>query len=43
MSKAKCNQTNSVPQWQSERMKAMIAERWQEVWLIVEAREQERN
>jgi len=43
MSKSKCNQANGIPQWQSERMKAMIAERWEEVWSVVEAREQERN
>ena len=43
MSKPKRSQTNNIPQWQSERMKIMIAERWQEVLLAVEAREQERS
>lgn len=30
---------NRLPQWQSERMKSLIEERWSEVWEIVVARE----
>lgn|GEM_PF-2436539 len=43
MNREKDNQKNIVPQWQSEKMKTLIAERWQEVWQIVAAREQNRN
>ncbi len=45
MSRTKNNRKNKniVPQWQSEKMKTLIAERWQEVWQIVEAREPKRN
>ena len=34
---------NVIPSWQSNRMRSLIAERWQEVWQIVEAREKEKN
>lgn len=43
MSKTKNNPTKSVPQWQSNKMKTLIIERWHEVWEVVEAREQNRN
>ena len=43
MSKTKNSQTKSVPQWQSNKMKTLIVERWHEVWEVVEAREQNRN
>jgi hypothetical protein len=43
MSKAKDNENNSIPQWQSEKMKNLITERWQEVWEVVEAREKEKD
>ncbi|MEL6495981.1 MAG: hypothetical protein AAFQ41_12800 [Cyanobacteria bacterium J06623_7] len=33
------NNKNKLPQWQSERMKSLIEERWSEVWEIVVARE----
>ena len=39
MSQEKERQNNGIPQWQSNRMRNMISERWQEVWEIVEARE----
>lgn len=42
MSKIKNNTKNIVPQWQSDKMRTLIAERWFEVWQIVEQREQER-
>ena len=43
MSKVKYNQTKGIPQWQSEKMKAIITESWEEVLLAIEAREKERN
>ena len=44
MSRTKSDRDNNgVPSWQSNRMKALIAERWKEVWQIVEAREKEKN
>ena len=33
------NQRNRLPLWQSEKMKALIEERWSEVWEVVVARE----
>ena len=30
---------NRLPQWQSERMRSLIEDRWSEVWEIVVARE----
>ena len=42
MNKIKNNTKNIVPQWQSDKMRSLIAERWLEVWQIVEQREQER-
>lgn len=32
------NRKNSIPQWQIDRMKTIIANRWLEVWQIVEMR-----
>jgi hypothetical protein len=32
------NDRNKLPQWQSEKMRALIEERWSEVWEIVVAR-----
>ncbi|MEM7758280.1 MAG: hypothetical protein AAF298_09160 [Cyanobacteria bacterium P01_A01_bin.40] len=43
MSKIKNNSKNIIPQWQSDKMRSLIAERWQEVWQIVERREQTRT
>ena len=40
MRKTKNSSNNGIPQWQSNKMKNLIVERWQEVWQIVEAREQ---
>lgn len=34
----KDSQTRSIPQWQSNKMKQIIIERWQEIWVVVEAR-----
>jgi hypothetical protein len=33
------NHKSKLPQWQSEKMKSLIEERWSEVWEIVVARE----
>jgi cytochrome c-type biogenesis protein CcmH/NrfG len=33
------NYRNKLPQWQSDRMRTLIEERWSEVWEIVMARE----
>ena len=45
MSKTKQDRGNStsIPQWQSNRMKTLISERWYEVWEIVEAREKDKK
>jgi hypothetical protein len=32
------NNRNKLPQWQSEKMRALIEERWSEVWEVVVAR-----
>lgn len=39
MSRGKSDRDNNVPSWQSQKMKSLIAQRWQEVWEVVEARE----
>lgn len=33
------NHRNRLPQWQSEKMRTLIEERWSEIWEIVVARE----
>jgi hypothetical protein len=33
------NYKNKLPEWQSEKMRMLIEERWSEVWEIVAARE----
>ena len=43
MSQGKNERSNGIPQWQSDKMKSLINERWQEVWEIVEAREKEKD
>ena len=40
MSRDKSDRANNIPSWQSRKMKRLIAERWQEVWQIVKAREE---
>ncbi|MEL6438458.1 MAG: hypothetical protein AAFQ80_04260 [Cyanobacteria bacterium J06621_8] len=42
MSKIKNDVKKIIPQWQSDKMRALIAERWIEVWQVVEKREQNR-
>ena len=39
MSTVNKNRRNKLPHWQSEKMKALIEERWSEIWEIVVARE----
>ncbi|WP_158260676.1 hypothetical protein [Pleurocapsa sp. CCALA 161] len=39
MNKLDRNCKNRLPQWQSEKMRSLIEERWSEVWEIVVARE----
>ena len=43
MSRDKSDRSNNIPTWQSRKMKRLIAERWQEVWSIVEARDKKKN
>ena len=38
MSKVKNNQVCSIPRWQSNKMRMILADRWQEVWEVVETR-----
>ncbi|MBW4535470.1 MAG: hypothetical protein RLZZ535_23 [Cyanobacteriota bacterium] len=38
MTQLKDSQTRSIPQWQSNKMRQIIIDRWQEIWLVVEAR-----
>ena len=33
------NCKNRLPQWQSEKMRSLIEERWSEVWEVVVARD----
>jgi hypothetical protein len=34
----KDSRTRAIPQWQSNKMKQIIIDRWQEIWSVVEAR-----
>ncbi len=43
MNQPKNNQNNRISQWQLNKMMAMIAQRWPEVWEIVEARDKNKN
>ena len=43
MNQVENNQNYRVSQWQLNKMKNMIAERWQEVWKIVEDRDKNKN
>ena len=38
MTKVKNNQVCSIPRWQSDKMRMILADRWQEVWEVVETR-----
>ncbi len=38
MGKVKNNQVYGIPQWQSDKMRMILADRWQEVWEVVEIR-----
>ncbi|MEL6438835.1 MAG: hypothetical protein AAFQ80_06210 [Cyanobacteria bacterium J06621_8] len=43
MTKFQSSPKHNVPQWQSNKMKQMIIDRWQEVSTIVEARNRGRS
>ena len=37
------SQSSKVPQWQSEKMRSLIRDRWQEIQQVVQAREKHRQ
>lgn len=37
------SKNSKIPQWQSEKMRMLISDRWQEIKEIVQARESERQ
>lgn len=37
------SKSSKIPQWQSEKMRMLISDRWQEIQEIVQARESERQ
>lgn len=39
MNTSKKNHTNRLPQWQSDKMRSLIEDRWSEVWDAVMSRE----
>lgn len=43
MNQVENNQHYRVSQWQLNKMRNMIAERWQEVWKVVEDRDKTKN
>ena len=43
MSKAKSNHKQKVAQWQLEKMRRIIADRWLETWDVVTSREVEKR
>ncbi len=43
MSQLKNKLTRDIPEWQSEKMRMIIAERWVETWEIVETRDIEKR
>lgn len=43
MSKSKSNYKQKVPQWQLEKMRRIIADRWLETWEVVTNREIEKR
>ena len=44
MNRTKSDRDHSgIPSWQSQKMRSLIAERWQEVWEVVEARDKARE
>ena len=38
MSNLEQNQVDDAPKWQSNKMKMILADRWKEVWEVVETR-----
>ncbi|MGK7892321.1 MAG: hypothetical protein AB4372_01390 [Xenococcus sp. (in: cyanobacteria)] len=43
MSKSKNNYKQKVPQWQLEKMRRIIADRWLETWEVVVKRDKEKR
>ena len=43
MSQLKNKLTRGIPEWQSEKMRMMIAERWLEIWEVVKTRDIEKR
>ncbi len=43
MSELKNKLTRDIPEWQLEKMRMIIAERWLEIWEIVETRDMEKR
>lgn len=43
MNQVENHQNYRVSQWQLNKMRNMIAERWQEVWKVVENRDKDKN
>ena len=43
MSKSKSNHKQQIPQWQIEKMRRIIADRWLETWEVVSDREIEKR
>ncbi len=43
MSQLKNNQTTRISQWQSEKMRMIIAKRWLETWEVVKTRDIEKR
>lgn len=37
------SKSSKIPQWQSEKMRMLISDRWEEIKEIVQARESERQ
>ncbi len=43
MSKSKSNYKQKLPQWQLEKMRSILADRWLETWEVVTNREIEKR
>ena len=42
-SSSKNNRKNAIPQWQIDKMKTIIGDRWQEVWEVVNLRSKDKD
>ena len=43
MSKFSSKSTRLISQWQLDKMESILAERWQETWIVVQKRESARQ